>query len=157
MRSASYGRTEAQRTLRTGATKPSCHVETRTCSAVANPKWKSVDVTFCIASKGGGDTRILVRIGVNDLPTILESLVKGMPECVTMLSEAATVAEKHLLDKLKQVTQVQEIVSTGRSYEDWDTETLHEIICSACGMPQFHPAGIDSCISCSALLKVVGV
>ena len=145
--------------LRTGATKPSYHVETRTCSAVANPKWKSVDVTFCIASKGGGDTRILVRIGVNDLPTILESLVKGMPECVTMLSEAATVAEKHLLDKIQQVTQVQQTVSTGRSfYDDLNTETLHEIICYACGCPQFCREGIvDGCISCGALLKAVGV
>ena len=75
-----------------------------------------------------------------------------------MLSEAATVAEKHLLDKLKQVTQVQEIVSTGRSYTT-DTETLHEIICPACGMSQFHREGIvdGGCISCSALLKAVGV
>ena len=144
---------------RTGATKPSYHFETSTCSAVANPRWKSVDVTFCIASKGGGDTAIVVHIGVKDLPTILESLVKCMPECTTMLSEAATVAEKHLLDKLKQVTQVQEIVSTGRSfYDDLNTETLHEIICPACGMSQFHREGIvNGCISCGALLKAVGV
>src|SRR5438552_1702124 len=107
--------------LRKGDTEPSYNFETNTCSAIANRHLTSVDVTFRIKSKGGGYTRILVRIGVDDLPTILESLATSMPECVTMLSEAATVAEKHLLDKIEQVThklkqvqmtQVQKIVPT---------------------------------------------
>lgn len=92
---------------RGGVTAPNLTLETRTCSFHANVKEKSVDIKFNLASKGGGTTEVLLQIGLDDLPLILEAVADKMPESVGVLSDCAAIANKKNLAQLKEARRVQ--------------------------------------------------
>lgn len=51
--------------------------ETESCSLQFNTNTRSLDINFNIASKGGGNTYILLRIRDNDFPLIFEEIGKA--------------------------------------------------------------------------------
>jgi hypothetical protein len=52
-----------------------------------------LDFRFCLASKGGGTTSVLLQIGLDDLTLILEGIAGAMPEIVGTLSDCAALTE----------------------------------------------------------------
>jgi hypothetical protein len=90
-----------------GITASRLTLETKACSFRANIKAQALDIRFNLASKGGGTTSVLVRIGLDDLPLILEAIACRMPECVGVLSDCAAVASKKNLEQLREAKSVQ--------------------------------------------------
>jgi hypothetical protein len=95
------------KTYRGGVTAPQLTLETRQCSFSTNIKDNALDIRFNIASKGGGTTSVLVRIGLEDLPLVLDAVASRMPESVGVLSDCAALANKKNLEQLKQARKVQ--------------------------------------------------
>lgn len=92
---------------RGGVTSPHLNLETQKCSFRANQNNNALDLRFQIASKGGGTTSVLLRIGMDDLPTILEAIAEKMPENVGVLSDCASIANKKNLEQLTEARRVQ--------------------------------------------------
>jgi hypothetical protein len=67
-----------------------------------------LEFRFCLASKGGGTTDVLLRIRLADLPLILEGIAGAMPEFVVgTLSDCAALANKKILELLTEARRVQ--------------------------------------------------
>lgn len=64
------------RIYRGGVTAPCLTVESHSCSLDVNSKENSLDFRFHLRSKGGGTTEVLLRLGPNDLPVLVESIAK---------------------------------------------------------------------------------
>lgn len=65
---------------RGGVTAKTLDYETKDCSFEYNRYRKTVEFRFRIASKGGGDTSILLRIGEKDIPKILQPIAENNPK-----------------------------------------------------------------------------
>src|SRR5262249_15530796 len=91
---------------RGGVTAPSMSFETNQCSASVGVKTESLELRFEIASKGGGTTRILLRIGKGDFQTLLQEIASKLPENVGVLSECAAIANKANLKLLQEARKV---------------------------------------------------
>lgn len=92
---------------RGGATAPSLSYETDQCSGSISLKHEALDLRFEIASKGGGKTRVLLRIGKADFQTLLQEIASKLPETVGMLSDCASIANKMNLKLLHDARKVQ--------------------------------------------------
>jgi hypothetical protein len=92
---------------RGGVTAPHLTIETRECSFQHNIKDKALDIRFNLASKGGGTTAVLMRLGIDDLPMLLEAVASNMPESVEFFSHCAALANKKNLEHLKEARRVQ--------------------------------------------------
>ena len=91
---------------RGGVTSPDLSFETSSCSARVNTIEATLEIQFNIASKGGGSTRVSVRIGREDLPAILEEIARKMPESVGALSDCAAIANRQNLEALEEARRV---------------------------------------------------
>ena len=91
---------------RGGMTAPSLSFETGECSASADKRFDSLDLRFNLKSKGGGTTCVLLRIGKDDLHLVLQEIASTMPECVGMLSDCASIANKKNLELLEAARKV---------------------------------------------------
>lgn len=91
---------------RGGATAPSLSFETSQCSASVGIKTESLELRFDIASKGGGTTRILLRIGKGDFQVLLQEIASKLPENVGVLSDCAAIANKMNLQLLQAARKV---------------------------------------------------
>jgi hypothetical protein len=91
---------------RGGATAPSLSFETSQCSASVGMKTESLELRFAIASKGGGTTEILLRIGKGDFQVLLQEIASKLPENVGVLSECAALANKTNLQLLQAARKV---------------------------------------------------
>ena len=76
--------------MRSGVTARTWNYETNTARYEADED--SVSFSFDIASKGGGRTDILLTVGVEDLPAILEDLAHQSPDFQTVLVDALSTA-----------------------------------------------------------------
>jgi hypothetical protein len=83
------------------------NIETSDATFNINLSQKAIDLRFNLASKGGGTTSVLLRIGIEDLSTVLESVADGFPDSVDVLSECATIANKKILQQLRDARRVQ--------------------------------------------------
>lgn len=92
---------------RGGLTSPYQSMETRECSFHANTGENALDIRFNLASKGGGTTSVLVQVGLDDLPVILEAVANTIPESVGVLLDCAAVAYKRNLGQLREARKVQ--------------------------------------------------
>jgi hypothetical protein len=93
---------------RGGVTAPYLNPETSKCSYEVNIPKGALDLRFQIASKGGGTTEVLHRIGLGDLALILESFAEAMPETIAgTLSDCAALANKKILGQLTEARRVQ--------------------------------------------------
>ena len=92
---------------RGGMTAQHLTIETSECSFHANASGRAMDLSFKLASKGGGTTSVLLRIGIDDLPQILEAIATAMPESVGVLSDCAALANKKNLEQLTEARRVQ--------------------------------------------------
>jgi hypothetical protein len=79
---------------RGGATASNLGLETQQCAFEVATWAKAMDFHFHMASKGGGTTEVLLRIGAADLPEILQSIAINLPELDAILSECAAIAVK---------------------------------------------------------------
>jgi hypothetical protein len=93
------------RILRGGITSNYSKVESSTCSFWVNARDNSLDFDFQIASKGGGTTCLKLQVGIKDLSIILQSIAKEMPENAILLSDCASIANKHNFDRLVATQQ----------------------------------------------------
>jgi hypothetical protein len=93
---------------RGGVTAPSLRFETSTCSTDINLRDESVDLRFDLASKGGGTTSVLLRIGKADFPALLQEIASKMPEFVGILSDCASLANKKNLELLQNARKARE-------------------------------------------------
>ena len=86
--------------FRSGATAKNHNFETDVCVAAVVPTTKSVSLSFSLKSKGGGNTYVSVNIGLEELPTILDTIAEELPESVVALSAASAIASKKILEQL---------------------------------------------------------
>lgn len=100
-------RLEHTEIYRGGITAPRITFETRRCSFKTNVSERTLDFRFNLASKGGGTTSVLLQIGLDDLPLMLEGIAGAMPESVGTLSNCAALAYKKILEQLAEVRRVQ--------------------------------------------------
>jgi hypothetical protein len=98
---------EHTKIYRGGVTASSITLETRQCSFKTNTSERALDFRFDLASKGGGTTSVLLQIGLDDLPLILESIAGAMPESVGTLSNCAALAYKKIFEQLTEARRVQ--------------------------------------------------
>jgi hypothetical protein len=91
--------------LRCGVTAHRYNFETKQCTAEVNTAGKSLDLRFTIASKGGGETALLVRLGLPDMSTVLKNLANTIPETLPMLLEATSIASKRNIERIKTAKQ----------------------------------------------------
>ena len=92
---------------RGGVSAQYLNIETSDATFNINLSKKAVDFRFNLASKGGGTTSVLLRIGIEDLSTVLESVAEAFPDCVDVLSECAAIANKKILQQLRDARRVQ--------------------------------------------------
>ena len=76
---------------RAGITAEVLKHETNDCSFHANKSERALEFHFNLASKGGGVTSVLLRIGKDDLPAILEAVANAMPD-YDLFTECADVS-----------------------------------------------------------------
>jgi hypothetical protein len=62
--------------LRAGITASRYNHESANCRLSVNDSLQTLEFGFCPASKGGGTTDVLLRIGEGDLPAILEAIAE---------------------------------------------------------------------------------
>jgi hypothetical protein len=98
---------EHTKIYRGGVTASRIFLETSECSFNTNIAGRAFDLRFELASKGGGTTSVLLRIGLDDLPLILEGVAGAMPESVGTLSDCAALAHKRILEQLTEARRVQ--------------------------------------------------
>ena len=99
---------ENTKIFRSGVTAAKFNFETSQCSFDTNISTRAFEFRFCVASKGGGITDVLLRIGLDDLPLILEGIAGAMPEIVVgTLSGCAALANNKILEKLIDARRVQ--------------------------------------------------
>jgi hypothetical protein len=98
---------EHTKIYRGGITAPYLTIETRDCTFNTNISERALDLRFQLASKGGGTTSVLLQIGLDDLPLILEAIASAMPESVGTLSDCAALANKKNLEQLTEARRVQ--------------------------------------------------
>jgi hypothetical protein len=72
--------------LRSGITAPRYNTETANCWLSVNDGPPALEFSFCLASKGGGTTDVLLRVGEGDFPAILEAIAE-------VLKDSRAVAE----------------------------------------------------------------
>ena len=68
---------------------------------------RALDFRFHLASKGGGTTEVLLRIGPDDLSLILEGIAGATPETVGTLSDCAALPNKKILEQITKARRVQ--------------------------------------------------
>ena len=90
------------RIFRGGVTASQLNYETSKCFFKSNPKDQSLDFEFEIASKGGGNTLIIMQIGLEDISLILDSIASNFPETGSKLSECASIANGKNLQRLQE-------------------------------------------------------
>lgn len=99
---------EHTKIYRGGVTAPRLTIETYKCSFDTDISARALEFKFDLASKGGGTTSVLFRIGLDDLPLILESIARTMPErCIGTFSDCAALANKRILEQLTEARRVQ--------------------------------------------------
>jgi hypothetical protein len=67
---------EHAKIYRGGITAPYLNTETSKCSFEANIKNRTLDFRFELGSKGGGTTSVLLQVGLDDSPLLLEGMAK---------------------------------------------------------------------------------
>jgi hypothetical protein len=92
---------------RGGLTAHHLSLETEKCSFYVNQRDNSIEFRFNLASKGGGTTVVLLRVGMGDLPDMLQEVATKLPEQVGVFSECATIANKQNLGLLVEARRVQ--------------------------------------------------
>jgi hypothetical protein len=92
---------------RGGVSAQYLNIETSDATFNINLSQKAIDFRFNLASKGGGTTSVLLRIGIEDLSTVLESVAGAFPDSVDVLSECAAIANKKILQQLRDARRVQ--------------------------------------------------
>lgn len=92
---------------RGGITAQHLNIETSDCTFNANASDKALDLRFYLASKGGGTTSVLFRLGLADLPAILAAIASSLPESITAFSSAAAIANAKVLEQLTEARRVQ--------------------------------------------------
>lgn len=66
---------ESAEVMRSGSTESTWRVESEECKFNIVPSSGSIEFSFSIASAGGGKTDIKLKIGEEDLPTILNKIL----------------------------------------------------------------------------------
>jgi hypothetical protein len=92
---------------RSGITARAWAHETRECTFGTNAKERSMEFRFCLASKGGGTTEVLLQVGIEDLPQILEAIATKFPESADYLSTSAAIANRKNLELLEDARRMQ--------------------------------------------------
>jgi hypothetical protein len=92
---------------RGGVSAQSLNYETSDATFNTTLSQKAIDFRFNLASKGGGTTSVLLRIGVDDLSSVLELVAEAFPEKVDVLSECAAIANKKIMQQLREAQRVQ--------------------------------------------------
>ncbi len=93
--------------FRGGATAQSLSFETRRCSAKANIESKTLDINFELASKGGGITRVLLRINKKDFLPIMQDIAENIPDVAGSFLECAVIANNKNSEILQEAQKAQ--------------------------------------------------
>ena len=100
-----YTNLSAAKVYRGGLTANYVKFETEACRFEV--KEETLNFSFNIASKGGGTTSVLLEIGEEDLPAILEMLLLGMPNFeVQMLDTQRKATELRQLQHDKKTSEL---------------------------------------------------
>jgi hypothetical protein len=91
---------------RGGITAQGLSHETSVCTFDVNKSKDALDFRFSLASKGGGVTLVMLRVGIDDLSEMLHEVATKMPEQVGLLSDCAAVANRKNLEALFEARRV---------------------------------------------------
>jgi hypothetical protein len=91
---------------RGGVTVSRLGFETSECQFSVNANYRAIDLRFELASKGGGTTVALLRIGLDDLPLILTKVAEARPEIVSVLAAAASSAGMAAVEQARMLRRV---------------------------------------------------
>jgi hypothetical protein len=111
--------------FRKGRTAPDWSVESTQCMAFISKDDCSLSVRFDVASKGGGTTCLLIKIGSADVRSLLLELAGKRPDTAGTFAEAITIAiqeNARILDKVRDLTLMEKL----ESVEDFVYNTTAE-------------------------------
>ena len=99
--------------FRGGSTAPNLTFESSACQMSASRSEDALEFNFTIASKGGGNTDVLLRIGRGDVAAILEEIATQLPDTAVLLSDSASIAVESSLKQFDK-TQAEQAVEIAR-------------------------------------------
>ena len=112
--------------FRGGATAKYLRPEVTDCTFDPNASEGSLDFRFKLASKGGGTTETLLRVGLKDLPMIVKATATAMPEGVGELLGTHIWLDKKGVAWIDSTrVKVSEVAAAHFAY-DWGASHLHE-------------------------------
>lgn len=66
--------------------------ETRECTFSVDASRRTLNLNFCLASKGGGTTAVHVAVGIVDLPGMLSEISEKLPMAAPLFADASSRA-----------------------------------------------------------------
>lgn len=107
---------------RSGVTAPRFNFETSRCMYGADSD--GLAFRFNIASKGGGQTDILLRIGTGDLPSVLYELASSHPRAADLFLGALRDAQAERARSL--TVQLQDLATRSKAVADYMRTRYYE-------------------------------
>ncbi len=98
------GKLQDSEVLRAGVTASYWKSETRRIRADIDKTGSALELSFKIASKGGGDTAILVKVGESDIRQLLRDLAGMLPQLADALAESTHIAVSQLIQTSKKTS-----------------------------------------------------
>ena len=89
---------------RGGVTADSFKFEPRNCTFTTNMVDRALDLTFRLASRGGGTTKVLLQIGLDDFTLILEAIASTITEARRVQSNEKAQTSS-LVKKLEDIEE----------------------------------------------------
>jgi hypothetical protein len=117
---------------RGGLTAASRSFETNKCFASVDQSKGTLDIQFQLASKGGGTTCVLLKIGKEDFQTILREIASKLPESAGMLSDCASIANKKNLEILEDARKTEALKKARVNDLIKDLEVVNQFVSRKC-------------------------
>jgi hypothetical protein len=110
------------RISRSGVTAPRYHFETSQCHYGVDED--GLRLQFDIASKGGGRTDILVTIGSDGLPAVLEEIAAARPRALELFTDA--LRDARVAQAKEQSTELSKVIEGVALLNDYLSERYFE-------------------------------
>jgi len=114
--------------FRAGVTASCLNLETRRCSFNANIRDEAIDLRFRLASKGGGTTSVLLRVGKDDFSGVFEAIAQAMPETAAIFSKCASIANEKNIELLAEARRVKDDEKARAEKIIEDLESVQEFV-----------------------------
>lgn len=118
---------------RGGAASSYSSLETKECSFDIKQGIGELNLFFCLASKGGGQTAVHLQIGMSDIAAIMEDLANRNPESVRIFAKCAMISsdklvkelEKAISERIMNKISIRNLLEDLESIEEFVSEKYH--------------------------------